>query len=165
MKLKNVFLLFLTIPLLSFSVHKYYLSLTQINYKPEAKALQITLNVFMDDIETALNKDYNIDLQLTTKRELKNNDEYFIKYLNDKLLFKVNGLNKNFNYIGKEYDADMIFFYLEIENIENITSLKVINNILTQHFKEQQNLVKTKIKGKNKSKLLTIKENSVQINY
>ena len=28
----------------------------------------------MDDIETALNQDYSIDLQLTTKKELKEND-------------------------------------------------------------------------------------------
>ena len=79
---KKYLLIFLIIPLLSFSTHKYYLSLTQINYKKEAKAVQIMINVFMDDIELALNKDYNIDLQLTTKKELQNNDIYFEKYLN-----------------------------------------------------------------------------------
>ncbi len=39
----------------------------------------------MDDIETALNQDYSIDLQLTTEKELKGNDVYFEKYLNEKL--------------------------------------------------------------------------------
>ena len=72
MKFKKYFLLLLIIPLLSFSAHKYYLSLTQINYKEASKSVQIIINVFMDDIETALNKDHSIDLQLSTKKELKN---------------------------------------------------------------------------------------------
>jgi len=106
MKLKIHLLLFIALPLLSFTAHKYYLSLTQINYKSEAKAVQIIINVFMDDIELALNKDFDIDLQLTTKRELKNNDVYFEKYLKNKLAFKVDGKEKNFNYLDKEYDGD-----------------------------------------------------------
>ena len=34
----------------------------------------------MDDIEIALNKKYQIDLQLTSNQELENNDDYFKKY-------------------------------------------------------------------------------------
>ena len=81
MKFKKTFLLLFIIPFLSFTAHKYYLSLTQINYKSESKSIQIVINVFMDDIETALNSDYKINLQLTTKNELKNNDIYFKRYL------------------------------------------------------------------------------------
>ena len=64
MSLKKIITLLVVIPLLSFSAHKYYLSLTQIEYRSELKSIQVTINVFMDDIEVALNKDYNIDLQL-----------------------------------------------------------------------------------------------------
>ena len=103
MKLNKTFLLLFIISFLSFTPHKYYLSLTQINYKTESKSIQIIINVFMDDIETALNKDYAIDLQLTTKKELKNNDVFFKKYLKEKLHFKVDEIAKNFTYIGKEY--------------------------------------------------------------
>ena len=155
MNIKRTFLLLFIIPLLSFSAHKYYLSLTQINYKKEAKALQIIINVFMDDIELSLNKDNNIDLQLTTKRELKNNDVYFKNYLKEKLQIKVDGTLKNFNYLGKEYDGDLVFFYLEIENIESVKDLEITNKILLKHFPEQQNLVKTKVGKNNKSVILT----------
>jgi len=89
MKIKKIYFLLFIIPLLSFSIHKYYLSLTQIEYKSETKSVQIIINVFMDDIETALNKEYSIDLQLTTKKELKDNDVYFKKYLENTLQFKI----------------------------------------------------------------------------
>lgn len=159
MKSKFFFLLFVSAGLLSFNVHKYYLSLTQIKFKEEQKSVQIIINVFMDDIELALNKDYNIDLQLTTKTELKDNNVYFEKYLKDKLQFKINGESKVYNYLGKEYDGDLVFFYLEIENIASITTIEVANNILTFHFPTQQNLIKSKVGEKNKSVLLT-KENA-----
>lgn len=165
MKLKIHLLLLVALPLLSFTAHKYYLSLTQINYKSEAQAVQIIINVFMDDIELALNKDYKIDLQLTTKRELENNDIYFEKYLKNKLNFKVDGEAKNFNYLGKEYDGDLVFFYLEIENINKVNSIDVSNQLLLKHFPEQQNLIKSKVGKKNKSVLLTKDESSTLLKF
>ena len=145
MKLQKTFLLLLIIPMLSFSAHKYYLSLTQINFIPESKSVQIIINVFMDDIETALNKDYNIDLQLTTEKELTENDVYFEKYLNEKLHFKVNAVAKKFNYIGKEYDGELVYFYLEIEDISDVNQIEISNKILIKHFPKQENLIKSKV--------------------
>jgi hypothetical protein len=155
MKFKKIFSFFLIIALLSFSTHKYYLSLTQIKFKEETKSIQIIINVFMDDIENALNKENNIDLQLTTKKELKNNDIYFEQYLRSTLQFKIDTIAKDFKYIGKEYDGDLVYFYLEIENISKVSSIEITNKILLNHFSNQQNLVKSKVGTKNKSVLLT----------
>ena len=157
MKIKKAYLILFIIPLLSFSAHKYYLSLTQIEYRSEKQSVQITINVFMNDIEVALNKDYNIDLRLHTKKELKENDIYFTKYLKDKLHFKIDDISKEFNYIGKEYDGDLVYFYLEIENVKEVNSIEIENKILTKHFPEQQNLIKSKVGKKHKSILLTAK--------
>jgi hypothetical protein len=154
MKLKNTFLLLFIIPLLSFSTHKYYLSLTQINFNSKAKSIQVIINVFMDDIETVLNKDFNIDLQLTTEKELKENDVYFEKYLKEKLHFKVNSIAKKYKYVGKEYDGELVYFYLEIENINEVNQIEVSNKILIKHFPKQENLIKSKVGNTNKSVLL-----------
>jgi hypothetical protein len=155
MKYKKIYLLLLILPLLSFSTHKYYLSLTQIEYKEATKSVQIIINVFMDDIETALNKDNTIDLQLSTKKELKNNDIYFENYLRNTLSFKIDNTLKEFKYLGKEYEGDLVYFYLEIENIPKVSSIEVHNKILLKHFPKQENLVKSKVNTKNKSVLLS----------
>lgn len=165
MNIKKTFLLLVLIPLLSFSTHKYYLSLTQIEHRSELQTVQITINVFMDDIELALNKDYNIDLQLTTDKELKNNDIYFEKYLNKKLSFKIDDVAKEFNYIGKEYDSDLVYFYLEIEDVKEVKVIEVINKILTTHFPDQENLVKSKVGKKHKSILLTAKNDKALLKF
>jgi len=165
MHIKKIILLLLILPLLSFTTHKYYLSLTQIEYRNASQSVQITINVFMDDIETALNKDYTIDLQLTTAKELQNNDIYFEKYLNDKLQININTQPKKFNYIGKEYEGDLVFFYLEIENVKNIKTMEVKNKILTHHFSEQQNLIKSKVNKKHKSILLNAKTDKALLKF
>jgi len=160
MKIYKTLLLLFIIPFFAFSAHKYYLSLTQIKFKEESKSVQIIINVFMDDIELALNKDYNIDLQLTTKNELPKNDVYFEKYLKEKIQFKLDEVFKEFKYIGKEYDGELVYFYLEIENISQLNKIQVVNKILIKHFPEQQNLIKTNVGKKNKSILLNKEKTS-----
>ena len=125
MKFKKQIIILLLVPLLAFTTHKYYLSLTQIEYNENEKSLQVIINVFMDDIELALNKDYSIDLNLTTKKEPKNVDQYFKKYLKEKLSFKYKDNDLTFNYLGKEYEGDLVYFYLEIKNINTPTSLEL----------------------------------------
>ncbi|WP_369323959.1 DUF6702 family protein, partial [Tenacibaculum ovolyticum] len=104
--MKKALILFLILPLLSFGIHKYYISLTEIAYKEKTKSVQMIMNVFMDDIETAINKDYKVNLQLTTKDELKKTDSLFLNYLNKHFKVKINSKEVNYRFIGKEYDGD-----------------------------------------------------------
>lgn len=159
MKIKKPVLILFIIPLLSFQAHKYYLSLTQIEFRNEKQAVQITINVFIDDIEDALNNNNNIDLRLNTKNEISNNDVYFINYLQEKLHLKIDKIPREFNYIGKEYDGDMVYFYLEIENVNEVNTIEIENKILINHFSEQKNLIKAKVGKKHKSLLLDAQNN------
>ena len=141
--MKKIFILLFILPLFSFSVHKYYISLTEIEYKEKTQSVQMIMNVFIDDIETAINKDYNVDLQLTTKDEFKKVDELFLNYLQKHFKIKVNNNDVTYNFIGKEYDGDIVYFYLEVENIKILNSIEIQNDVLVNHFPEQQNLIKT----------------------
>jgi uncharacterized protein (TIGR02757 family) len=51
-------------------------------------------------------------------------------------------------------ENDLVYFYLEIENINQVKTIKINNKILIKHFPDQQNLVKTTIGKTNKSVLL-----------
>ncbi|KAB1153208.1 hypothetical protein F7018_17835 [Tenacibaculum aiptasiae] len=155
--MKKLFIALLIVPLLSFSVHKYYIALTEIEYKEETQSVQMIMNVFMDDIETAINQDFSIDLQLSTKKELKNSDEYFFKYLKDHFKIFINNQKFDYNFIGKEYDGNIVYFYLEIENVSSVKSIEVRNDVLIKYFPDQQNLIKASIKKERKSLFLTKK--------
>lgn len=156
--LKKLILFLALLPLFALSAHKYYLSNTQLEYVEDQQSLQIIINVFLDDIELAVNTDYGIDLQLTTEKELKDNNQYFEKYLKDKLGFKVNDKSVDFKYLGKEYEGDLVLFYLEIEKVIKPKTLEVHNTILTSNFEDQKNVVQLK-NGKNRTSEILTKEN------
>ena len=152
--MKKIIILLFIAPLLSFSLHKYYVALTEVTFKEESQSVQMIMNVFMDDIETAINSDYKVDLQLTTQKELKDTDAYFYKYLKEHFKTTINNKQVSYNFIGKEYDGDIVYFYLEIENITEINTIEILNTVLLKHFPEQQNLVKASIKKERKSLFL-----------
>lgn len=151
MKFKKIIIILLVLPLFAFTMHKYYVSLCEIEYLKEKQSIQITLGVFIEDLEVTLNKNSGNQLNLASKTEVANIDDYYKKYLNEHLQISVNGKNQLFKYIGKEYDGDIVRFYLEITDIKELKSIEVFNNILTQDFSDQKNIVKIKVKDFNKT--------------
>ena len=81
MKLSKVFLLLFILPLFAFTVkHKYYISVTQINYIEDKQAVQMTSRFFIDDFENALKENYDENIVLAEKDEAEKFDFYINKY-------------------------------------------------------------------------------------
>ena len=157
-KIKILFLL-IVLPLLSFTaVHKYYVSVTEIQYVEDKQSVKIISRVFIDDFEKLLRERYNENITLAIEDEMKIVDFYIQKYLNEKFKIEINGNKADINFIGKEYEDDIMLCYLEIENIKLISRIQVVNQVLFDVFPDQQNIVRIKINATNKSILLN-KEN------
>jgi len=145
MKFQKRFALVLLIPLFAFGLHKYYISLCEIEYLEEKKAVQIILGVFIDDLEFTLNKDYDTNLYLATEREFEDIDEIYESYLNKNFQVTLNEKPAPYTFIGKKYDDDIVRFYLEIPNVTVLHSLGIRNTSLLRDFESQQNIIKIKI--------------------
>ncbi|MBR9757472.1 MAG: peptidase E [Algicola sp.] len=143
---------------LAFGVHKYYVSITQIEYVEDQASVQIISRVFIDDLENALKKRYDKTLVLKYSNESEQVDYYLERYLKSKISIKINGKEQLLTFIGKEYDADIAVCYLEIKGVKEIAQLEISNQVLFDMFDDQQNVIRAKIYNKNKSFLL-IKEN------
>lgn len=155
MKILKFAIILLLMPALSFtSVHKYYVSVTNIEYVKEKEAVQIISRIFIDDFEKLLRERYDENITLGAKDEISTIDAYIERYLAEKLKIDINGQASKFIYLGKEYEDDIVFCYLEIERITNIKSFEISNKILLEMFEEQENIVRTNINGKRKSFIL-----------
>ncbi|MCW5517688.1 DUF6702 family protein [Muriicola sp. Z0-33] len=154
-------LLVLLLPLFAFATHKFYVSVTNINYSQEDDALQITSRIFIDDLEQVLQERYDFKAQLATENESELANAYVEKYFNSKFVLKLNGEYVDYTFLGKKYDNDIVICYLEILdiNFNALTSIEIQNEILTDLFEEQQNVVHFKAKGTKKSFVL-VKENN-----
>ena len=65
--LRFVFPIIIVVLLSSFAWHKFYVSVTQIDYVPSKKRIEITHRIFIDDLEKALEKKYKKKVYLTSK--------------------------------------------------------------------------------------------------
>jgi len=137
---KLIFLLI--IPLLAFSAHKYYVSMTKIKYVKEEEAIQITMRFFIDDVEKTLNNRFKKDFKLATTEEDKEADKFINLYIHQKFEVKINNQLIEYTFLGKEYKNDIVFFYLESTDIHNINSIEIKNSMLFEMFEEQQNFIK-----------------------
>lgn len=155
MQLKKFIIILFVLPLFAFTMHKYYVSLCEIEYIAAQQSLQITLGVTLEDLEFTLNKNSGKQLNLASKIEAENIDDYYKKYLNEHLTIAVNGKNQAYKYLGKEYDGDIVLFYMEITDIKALKSIEVTNNILIEEFADQKNIIKIKVKDFNKTFYLT----------
>lgn len=150
-------LLILLLPLFAFTTaHKFYVSVTNVNYSEKDDALQITSRIFIDDLEAVLKERYDLDANLATENESKMADMYLEKYLRAKFIIEINGANRTYEIIGRKYDADVCIFYIEVVelNLAEVKTIQIENEMLTDLFDEQQNVVHFKINGNRKSFVL-----------
>jgi hydrogenase maturation factor HypE len=81
-------------------------------------------------------------------------------------LVEINGETVKYNFIGKKYDSDMVICYLEVENIplNTLKQVGIQNEILTDIYDDQQNVVHFKINGKKKSHVLVKSDTKGMLN-
>ncbi|MEN3322982.1 DUF6702 family protein [Mariniflexile soesokkakense] len=159
-------LILLIIPLFAFTaIHKYYISVTQIDYLQNKQSVQITTRIFIDDLEKLLRERYDESITLEGNEEQSTADLYIERYLNEKIKIKINNKEANLSFIGKEYDVDLVKCYLEIEGVKKIESFEISNEILFDLYSDQQNIIKTKINSQQKSVILIPQNRSALLKF
>ena len=114
-------LLFLAIiGLSSFGLHKFYMSIYQINFVPEKKMLQITSRIFIDDLNVTLSNQFKKKTHICEENESAEDLVLLKKYLAEHLIIKVNGQQKSILFLSKELDANVVVCYLKIPEIQKI---------------------------------------------
>lgn len=155
MKNIRIFLFIALLPVvLSFSAHKFYVSITRIEYAEEQESLQIISKLFIDDIEDVLQERYSSTVSLDKEKETAADAAYLKEYVLQKLRVQVDGEEVSLEYLGHEYENDVVKTYLEIKGVTDFQSVGVENKMLMELFVEQQNIIHVKRFKKRKSLIL-----------
>lgn len=153
---KPVLLLFI-LPFFAFAgAHKFYISVTNVDYSEKDEAVQIITRVFIDDMNVVLNERYGYPAVLGTKKESSVDKEFLEKYLRTKFLVEINGKTEKYDFIGHKFDTDMVICYLEVPNVplNTLKQIGITNEVLTDLYDDQQNVVHIKVNGNKKSHVL-----------
>lgn len=145
MRLARMILLVLALPLMSASTaHKFYVSVSKIEYAQEERSLQMISTIFIDDIESTLRARYGDKVSLDPEKETPYDKELLQKYFLKKLEIRVDGTVRDLEYIGREYENDVVKIYVEVPDVEDPKKVEVKAEWLFELFEEQQNIVHMK---------------------
>jgi hypothetical protein len=147
------------------TLHKYYVSITQIEFVKEQQSVQIISRIFIDDFESVLRKRYDENITLDRGDDETQIDDYIKKYLLTKIEISINNQEVIPNFIGKKYDDGIMHCYLEIENIKSIYTFQIKNKVLFDMFEDQKNVIRTNINNKNKTVVLTAQNDKGLLNF
>jgi len=133
--------------------HDVHESKCSIDFSNEEKTLQITIHIYLDDLEAAIAKrGVKETLHLCTEKEHADGDKHVYDYLQKTFNLEVNDKAVNYNYLGKEISEDLLagWFYVEVEDVQILEKLKIDYGILTDLYDDQRSILK--VKGPNKKK-------------
>ncbi|WP_309641899.1 DUF6702 family protein [Flavobacterium sp.] len=145
----------LFVTLTAFAVHKFYISIYQINYVAPKKRVEITTRIFIDDLNKALQLKYTKTTHIGEPTETPEDVAFMNQYLAEHFTIKINGTKKPFVFVSKELENNVVIGYYKINDIAKVTSLDIKNTSLMDMFSDQQNVIQTTCNGKKQSLLLT----------
>lgn len=138
------------------SMHPFHVSVMSVHHSAEENSLQITLKLFADDLEEAMNNEAfrqegqaYIDV-LNPENEQQLN-AYIEQYIEKHLGMQVNAEKVQPHFLGKEMEDMAMWCYLEVRGVEEVNRLKVQSSIMTDIFDDQINIVHVNYRGAVKS--------------
>jgi hypothetical protein len=134
--IRIIALLIVAIGILSFEWHKFYVSIADIKHNSQNNHLELSIKVFTDDLEKALqlsDSTIRIDDQASMDKYKEVVANYLVQHISVE-----NGAT--LNYLGAELEFDVTYLFLESDAIQDQDVL-MQNSIFTDVYSEQVNVV------------------------
>lgn len=159
-------LIVLSLQIYSFvPAHKYYFSLTEIKANTSSKTLSVSTKLFIDDLESALQKANKIKFDLSKSTDNKAVQNAVFNYINSHLQIYLDGKMVPFSLVGFETENEVVWIYLESKLIhKEFKSTKIINSILYDFSADQTNLIQFNWNNINYTEKLTYPNKELIIN-
>ncbi len=126
---------------LAWVLHPMHVSVTEINMNDADKRLEITMRVFIDDLELTLRHHFRQPELDVLDPKGQTLDALMAGYLKDRFKIALDGKPQMVKYLGSERDHEAFIFYIEVEKIKKWQTIQVLNSIITETYDDQSNLV------------------------
>ena len=129
------------ISLFSYLIHPFHVSVCDVDFNEEAKSIQLSQRIFLDDLEQTLNEKYRVNLVIDDELSKVYRDSLIKVYLFESLQVSIDGKEKKGIYIGNEIEDDAMWCYIEFKGIKKFKSLKIKSSVLIETFEDQANII------------------------
>ena len=146
-------------------IHPFYIAVTEINHNVTEKSLEITCKVFAEDIEQAIEKQNNTQLDILSEKDKEKCRQLLPGYFNRNLIISVDGRQVPLKFIGFETEKESTFCYFEVANVSSLKKMVVANTILFDFTDKQINIMHVTANGTRKSTKLDYPENEASFSF
>lgn len=154
------FILLLLLPF-TMQAHKFYTSVTQLDFNPTEKCFQVTMNVFVDDLESVLTQENKQVVKWKSDQTELN--AMLLTYLKSHFKVKLNQKPiSQFLLIGTQEQKDLLTIFFEIPVDKAVKNIEITDTFLMDMFPIQSNVVNLNYKDQ-KHSFLFQKGKSTQV--
>lgn len=122
--------------------HTFHTSLMQVEYNEKEQLVEISLQVFIHDLENVLSRRSGHDVRLDKTPEAA---QLTLAYLNETINLKNrDGQVKTLSWVGMEPQADAVWLYVETKMPEGFDGVQVRDRMLFEMLDDQVNRVHIK---------------------
>lgn len=142
----TILLLFFNVSFTLNNTHEFHLSNSELKYKSSSDEIQLSLKIFIDDLETALAARGVEGLYIGTEKESDESINYVGEYLSDVFRISTSSEDLKAEIIGTELSEDLaaLWCYVRFPMENDCSKIMVTNTILTELFDDQKNIVSFK---------------------
>jgi len=121
--------------------HPMHVTVTEVEYDKESKAIEMSMHIFVDDLEKHIRLlEKNEALEILELNEVDRN-QVLNKYFVNNVLLKVNEKSQTTNYLGHEVEGEALWVFMEVEDVKKLKTLEITNMTLLELYDDQANLI------------------------
>ncbi|MDB5192405.1 MAG: hypothetical protein JWQ96_1968 [Segetibacter sp.] len=131
-------------------LHPFYVSMTEISHNTKDRTVEVSVRIFTDDFESALQRDCKCKVELTKPVNKAEMEKLVNSYINNHLKVKIDGQVKALEFAGFQREKESVWNYFQVKNVASVNKIEIKNSLLHEMHEEQINMLHIKANGKDK---------------
>ena len=127
------------------------MSVTEIEYNPGEKSLEISCRLFTDDFEKTLRMHHTGKIDLLNASLKKQMEALVSGYILEHLQLEADGKKLKPQFLGFEQQEEAIASYFQVSALPAPKKIQIVNNLLYEYQAQQMGIIHVMINGERKS--------------
>ncbi len=125
-------------------MHDLHVSICEMRWNEESSSFEVSIKIFIDDLELALSKDGISGLSIGTSTEVTNANDYVLGYLQNHFKIEMDGYPLDPVFLGKEISEDFqaVWCYVEFPAKNgHAKKMTLSNDLFLELYEDQRNIM------------------------
>jgi hypothetical protein len=139
-----------------YSDHDLHASVTEVKWNAESTSFEVSIKIFIDDLEASLSRDNISGLNIGTEKESAGANDIITGYLDKHFKISLDGIQLPSQFVGKETTDDFkaIWCYVEYPGLKDPKKCLVSNDILFELYDDQRSIMDIRMNSTDKTYII-----------